>query len=173
MNWVLGVGFLAGLLAIVWWQRPASRPVWRPLTGYFPGSQCSGDVDEKRLVAALQAAEGFLIARTSYTAANLALVGHFVRVRVQGSELWEDLWGRHTSAMQSERAMIVGPSLSGLAHELAHLAEQVIEGTSKPGHETWAEDGVFAALDDYDKWLSPLPKDSLRTTAACRYWRPL
>ena len=173
MNWVFGTGYLSLLLAVVWAHRPQTKPVWRALVGYFPGAQCSGDVDEKRLVAALQAAEGFLIARTSYTAANLALVGHFVRVRVQSSEAWEDLWGRHTAALQSERVMIVGPSLSGLAHELAHLAEQVIENMRRPTHETWAEDGVFAALEDYDKWLGTQASGALRTTSACRYWRPL
>jgi hypothetical protein len=171
---------LAALLVLFLWLRD-TFPIWLPIYGYYPGSKWCSRVDSNPflIAKALQAAESSLIARTPWTAANLALVGHYVRVHVKDSERWGVLWGRRGQ----EYTLVVGPSLAGLCHEMAHLCEQVLDNSSDTTHGSWKVNGVEQALEDYDEWLTKQGLGDrgtsgfvflsrpmvLRMMAACRY----
>jgi hypothetical protein len=137
------------------WAKSSYVP-WQPIYGYYPGSKWFSKLqgtDQKLIAEALQAAESCLIERTKWSAANLALVGHHVRVYVMDSEKWVDLWGRKVAGLQIEHTLVVGPSLAALCHEMAHLCEAVLDKEQDNAHATWAADGIAAAVDDFDVWL--------------------
>lgn len=176
---------VVGLVALYLLRRRDPYP-WAPLPGYYPGSRWHSTVpmDVRRLVAALQAAEQCLIERTNWTAANMALVGHYVRLRIAGSESWSKLW---EGARPVHDHIVIGPALTGLCHELAHLAEVVIDSRNTSDHEAWHELGVERALEDYDQWTArqqaadrlasgnvvPISRGNpLTGMQACRYRRP-
>ena len=180
---------LAAIELLRAWRR--FRVPWQDLPGYYRGSRWFSlvTIDPKDITEALQAAESFLIARTRWSAANLALVGHYVRVYVESGESWKELYGQRLLSQQADHHLVVGPSLSALCHEMAHLCERVLDNRPDPEHEAWVGDGVTAALDDFDAWLlrrrnerrevseangiipvSPLK--SLRKMNACRYTEP-
>lgn len=122
---------------------------WVPLSdhGYYPGSKCYADreIDPDKLVRALQAAESALIRRTPWNAANLALVGHYVCVRVNGHSHYE-----HPTIP----VMHVDAEFTSLCHELAHLCELVLDGRVDTTHERWNRNGANLAMADYANWLS-------------------
>lgn len=131
----------------------ARRVPFRPLPNYYPGAQWYSKVPmvlPKEIVEALTVAEQLIIENTPWGAANMALVGHHVRVYVEASEAWSDLWSRRILGSE----LVVGPSLSGLAHELAHLAARVLENDVQEHHLEWQENGVVRALDLYAEWLA-------------------
>ncbi len=159
-TWVvvgLILAVIVGAIAFMvhrWWKN--TYVPWQPIYGYYPGSKWFSklkDTDQKFIAEALQAAESFLIERTKWSAANLALVGHHVRVYVMDSESWVDLWGRKVAGLQVEYTLVVGPSLAALCHELAHLCEMVLDKEQDDAHATWASDGIAAAVNDFDEWL--------------------
>ena len=160
-TWVLlGIVLAAILTAFivmgVRWFKATYIP-WKQLPGYYAGTKWHSRVsttDPKFITEAMQAAESFLIARTKWGAANLALVGHCVRVYVMDSESWKDLYGGKVAGQQAGRNLIVGPSLAALCHELAHLCEEVIDKETDYAHATWPADGIAAAVDDFDAWLA-------------------
>lgn len=189
---VLGAIALATFLLVRTWR--GTHLPWASLPNYYPGARfyCAGEVEPKLLVAALQQAETLLIQHTKWTAANMALVGHHVRIYVADSESWKDLWGRSITGLQDGYTIIVGPSLAALCHELAHLCEIVLDKQVDVAHAAWANEGVIAAIDAYDGWLakrasvdrvlvalsSPNPTPPKRSAPgltgmnACRYyWR--
>lgn len=191
--WVVG-GLLAVILAAVGtlaykaWR--STHVAWKPLDahGYYPGSKFFGrvPVDPKRLVKALQVAESALIEKTKWSAANMALVGHHVRVYVMDSESWSNLWGAKVAGEQVGYALVVGPSLAALGHELAHLAEKLLDKEVDYAHQTWKADGIVDAIEAYDAWLAnqasadriasgvvPLgQREALSGMSACRYGKP-
>lgn len=187
---VAGVTLLVvSVIALLLWRSwKATHVPWEKLPNYYPGTQWYSrvDTDPKFIAQALIAAETFLINRTKWGAANLALVGHHVSVYVMDTEVWVDMWGRTVAGLQNDGALIVGPSLSALCHEMAHLCEQVLDKTVDMNHDSWAGDGIQAALNDYDQWLTQkrlgtmpagvisLPGDgaALRGMQACRFQKP-
>jgi len=187
----LGVAILVafGVMAYMTWRR--TYVPWKPLPNYYPGAKWHSLVqtDPKYIAMALAAAESALIQHTKWTAANMALVGHYVHVYVMDSESWVDLWGRKVAGYQDGHKLVVGPSLAALAHELAHLAELVLDGVVDQNHMSWPADGIANALEDYDQWLAkqasadrilaangaivPFVAPKVLTgMSACRYRRP-
>lgn len=185
---------LAVTVWVVWWRR--SRVPWRPLPNYYPGTRWFSRVqtmDPKFIARALAAAETCIINSSNWSAANMALVGHHVHVYVMDTELWQPLYGRNVPGLHVGHMLIVGPSMSGLAHELAHLAELVLEKANEYDHGSWQTRGITQALEEYDGWLARQKQAdsiasgviSLRAVqerarygpplagmAACRYRRP-
>lgn len=193
--WLIGgalllvVGAIAGLAYKVWKDKHVP---WKYIPNYYPGARWHSlaQTDPRFLSAALQYAESVLIAHTTWNAANLALVGHHVRVMVKESEAWVDLWGRKVAGYEVGHMLVVGPSLAALCHELAHLCEKVLLGGTDHTHEGWGSNGVTKALVAYDDWLAsqhatsrvlpdavagivPLSlQPTLHGMSACRFWSP-
>jgi len=128
---------------------------WKPLDGYYKGASWFGNrpIDPAFITEALQHAESFLIARTHFTAENMALLGHTVRVYVMDTTSWVDGIGQKVAGQQVDFALIVGPDLAALCHEYAHLCEQVFDKFTDYEHSGWAANGIAAANADFDVWL--------------------
>jgi hypothetical protein len=143
------VGLLLLLFLVLMWLELARQVEvqWERLVGYYPGSLwfCREPAQMQRLhlVDALQAAEGFLILHTRWSAANLAWVGHAVRVYVQSEGLLASISERR--AREEAGTLVVQPNLDGLCLELARLCALMLDD------DYWVS--VAAANVAYVEWL--------------------
>jgi hypothetical protein len=161
-SWLVGAALAAVALGIAFilvrgW-RSAHVP-WQPLSGYYPGTKwySRAGTDPRFLVEALQAAESFLIVRTRWTAANLALVGHYAHIFINDRESWASVYGdgkRMVAGTTDRDTIAVGPSLAALCHEMAHLCESVLDHQMDFQHAGWATNGVADACADFELWLT-------------------
>jgi hypothetical protein len=153
---VVGLVVAAGLarLAWVWWRR--FRIPWEPLPG-APGvrwySQAKG-LDWARVLGALRVAESALARHVSHwTPRQVRAVADEVRIYVVATESWLNLGGKPVAGEQLLEVLYVGPSLAALCHELAHRCEEVLDKRADYAHAGWTENGIRAALAEYDAWL--------------------
>lgn len=110
--------------------------------------------DWTRLVPAMHRAESELAEFTTWTPEQVAFVLDDVRVLVRPDSTWIDGWGRSVGGVQSGGAVEVGSDLSALCHELAHVCQLRINGTTDPLHATWGECGIWAADNAFRAWLA-------------------
>lgn len=163
--WILVGPLLAVILgACAWFGWKVWRALhvpWKPLPGYYPGAMyvAPDDVPPELIVKRLQRAETELIANTRFSAANLALVGHLLRVSVRNEEVWSDLSRRlvagqaGTDPERGGYVVDVGHSMLALAHEMAHFCELVIDAHVNYDHTDWEEQGIRKAEAAYETWL--------------------
>jgi hypothetical protein len=152
---------LTAIFVVGWKVLRSLYPPWKPLPGYYPGAMYMApkDVPPALIVKRLQRAETELINNTRFTAANLALVGHLIRVSVRESESWSDLSRRlvagqaGTDPERGGYVVDVGRSMLALAHEMAHMCELVIDGQVQYDHAGWEAAGIRKAEEAYEAWL--------------------
>ncbi len=136
--------------------------VWRVLGGMpFNVSYClaGGTVSEPRLRASLLLAYEALIQRGPWSSKALWAAFSDLRVRVISLETW------HVESDHA-RTITVGPSLAALCHELAHLAERLIDREpSNNEHTGWTVRGIARAVAHY---THRLPVDSAAATDVVR-----
>jgi hypothetical protein len=143
----------------VWWRR--FHIPWQPLPGYRAAQWYSRQgVEVRRLAEALVAAEGFLVQRGPWSPAQVWRACDKVRVYVMATESWRGFSGQNVAGEQLEEVLCVGPSLAALCHELAHRCEAVIDKRTDYAHAGWSDNGIRAALADFDVWLAARAKAS-------------
>lgn len=153
-SWLLVASLLAICVVTTWLVVRAVRQIqaqqWQLIHGYYSGTTYLAPRwwDNGRLVRCLQEAETCLIQHTSWGAANMALVGHSVHVLVQKGAA-----SCHGRRLATGYFLVVQPNLAGLCHEMAHLAEYVLEGKVRETHKHWGVDGVWTAVAQYEDWL--------------------
>lgn len=111
--------------------------------------------EAKRLELALALAERCLTDCTVFPRAAIAAVVARASVLVTAEESWVDAWGRRIGGFTqvSTSTVVVGPDLSALCHELAHLLEAYCFGATDDGHVQWMERGITAADEAYRRAL--------------------
>lgn len=81
---------------------------------------------------------------TGWSQAKLAAAVQGVLIQVQPTDAWM-FNGRKVGGLQLPGSVLVGPNLSALCHELAHLAQAVIDHIEDNNHLTWESTGIWAA----------------------------
>lgn len=79
-----------------------------------------------------------------------------VKVQVMPEAVWNGLSGQKVGGELIGDIIHAGPSLDVLCHELAHLAEQVIDGYPDEAHLRWASRGITAADNTYRAFVAKL-----------------
>ncbi len=149
---VLAIVTAFTVLGVRWYRR--THIPWKPLPGPT-GAEWYSRLDTTNptyLADALLAAGTFLAVRTGWGHDNLAMVMARTQVYVMGSEKWQDLSGQQVAGQQVGRSLLVGPSLAGLCHELAHLCEEVLDKKVDYQHAAWPASGIATAIEDFDAW---------------------
>lgn len=144
---------LIGYAVFRWAGSP--RVEWVPVPG-FKGAKCRvpPGVSPGLVAAMLDRATISLMLHGPWNAAKVtALVNSDIHVYVMDSDAWVDLWGRPISGSQVGHTLAVGRNLAALCHELAHLAESVLDGAVDESHEKWPSRGIRAAEADYESKL--------------------
>jgi hypothetical protein len=157
--WV-AVAIALGVVGAVAWQllraaaaaRAASA--WVPAAGVVPFAYQPVGVDEQRLVQAFNRAVAALDGVGEWRGRVApALVG--IRVYVSAQEAWDSVVCSNTACAEGKVAgatldgmVVVNPSLTSLAHELAHVLEQRLDGTVDYSHASWPARGISAAVDN-------------------------
>ena len=153
---VAAAALVAGLLWFSLWRwAQAPRVNWQPVPGH-PGARCAvpDGVTPANVGRALELALEALADLGPWDAARLQVVAAPLDVYVMGADVWTDGWGRRVAGAQVGRTLTVGKNLAALAHELAHLAEAVLEGAVDERHLGWEARGIRAAEADYQRRLA-------------------
>jgi len=133
-----------------------SRIKWQPLPTYYLDAKffAPKGYDVKFLVEALKRAETALLNHTKWDAGQLAKAFGKMRVYVQPTDDWVDERGRKVAGLDPAGPIIVvGVSLPALCHEMAHQAEELIDGVFDFAHANWAPSGIWNASIEYEAWL--------------------
>lgn len=164
--------FVAGWLTllfggvVVWQVRAAilrgreAAEGWTALPDGDLFSRClvrgPGAFDTGRVAAALQAALEALVAYGHWKREAAAVFARDVRVIVMAEETWTNWAGQKVGGETGldGKVLYVGPSLSALCHEAAHLLEYYADSRVDYGHVGWQANGAWVADTAYRKWLA-------------------
>lgn len=154
---VVLAAIIAGITVMIVRARKATYIPWKPLPLYSPSARYfvkgGAPLDLVFLVAALREAERLLAQHTKWSTTVHAAFEN-VRVYVMDTESW-DMNGVKVAGLDpSGRSVVVGPSLAALCHEMAHQCEEKLENLIDYGHTRWGLNGIAAANDEFDTWLS-------------------
>ena len=133
-----------------------TRIKWLPLPAYYLNARYSAPkgFDAVFLVEALKRAETALLNHTKWDAGQLAKAFGEMRVLVQPTDDWVDSRGRKVGGLDPAGPIIVvGVSLPALCHEMAHQAEELVDGVFDFTHANWAPSGIWNASAEYEAWL--------------------
>lgn len=151
---VVAAAVLAGLVALTvrWWRR--FRVEWTVLDwGVELHSRAPAPgVEPDRVVAAVMAARVALSRLGPWSASLVTRATWGIQVYVMPLEEWQNLEGKLVAGEQLGRVVYVGPSLSALCHEMAHRCEEVSGDRVDLTHESWAANGIRAALAEFERW---------------------
>lgn len=153
---VLAVAAVFGIMSgfALWRFVRAPRPDWRNVPGYA-AVRCFAprEVTPEDVGLALRLALASLDRPGLWDSAQLRAVVSRLDIYVRSTNEWVDGWGRNVAGSQIGRTLVVGRDLAALCHEVAHLAELVLEGVEDAGHLRWNERGIRAAETDYHRRL--------------------
>lgn len=154
------VGFVILLgLGRLWW-------VWRkrfyiPWDVIGPGLEAfrraPDSVSYGRISAAVDAARAALVRNGPWSPDAVRRATRELRIFVLATESWKNLQGREVAGEQLGPVLYVGPSLSALCHEMAHRCEELLGRGVDLAHVSWFENGIRAAIAEYEAWLASGP----------------
>lgn len=116
----------------------------------------SEQVDPTRLANAINFALVALRQKTNFDPAAVARLDGTLHIAIQRVEEWHSN-GQQVGGQAMGTVVYIGPSLTSLLHEMAHVLEMG-EKTGEPDydHDTWQKRGVWDADDLYRKGLASL-----------------
>jgi hypothetical protein len=157
-SWTVWVVVALACIAVAWqlipaWLRARKEAArWKPL----PGLQNKVRFSEGVVLDSSYVAARYLMAvdalSTVWGAERVVGALGAWNISVLPFETWKNYLGQTVAGETFLDAgyCAVGPSLDALAHELAHVCEDRIEGRTDYSHASWTSRGIYAAISKYE-----------------------
>lgn len=151
MTLVAAATVAVGLLGLLAWRLWRDAAEGRAPVPGFASVWCVGaaspDAVARHLLLAMSCLASVWPRQTSVF--RFALQGWCVEVRPDDAP-WTS-YGRKVGGTEDRwtKRIVVGRSMDGLAHELAHVLERHIDGTEDLKHAQWVERGIYPAIERY------------------------
>ena len=155
MSW-LGIVICSAVLAVVIWEgakhlRYRTRRRWKTVGGAFPFMYDSTDpIDEDKLISNVDMAYASLLTQGPWNRRQLWAAFTRARIFVATHEAWDQVVCTMKTG-ETPTVIAVGKSMSSLCHEMAHLAEALIDGAVDLQHLGWARRGIAGATGTYER----------------------
>ncbi len=136
------------------------RVPWEPLEG-FEGVRVhdlSGLVDRELLRDAVRAAVDALLRYSDFEPERVRGLTRDLSIAVQRVESWHAMDGTQVGGLAQGRTVYIGPSLSALLHEAAHVLEMNESNFPDYRHSQWGTRGIWAADNAYRAKLGELSR---------------
>jgi hypothetical protein len=129
----------------------ASRTEWKPIPGYFPGASydAKAAVSGEHVALVCRLAQLSLVMHGPWAASRVVDVCRSIKVLVLDTDSWRNVDNELVAGEQMGQVLVVGKSMAGLCHELAHRCEEVIDGRQDYEHAAWGVRGINRAIDAF------------------------